>query len=213
MRTQLGKDEKVILLVKKHWITLTKPFFLIFIFIGVIIAAFKYPALASFKDVGLAGTLIAIGYFFYKYFEREVDIWAVTNTRVVDEWGIFTRSTKDSPLDRINNVSYKQPFAGLLLGYGNVEIQTAAKDGDTTITFVMQPKELKDAIVKAQKEFVEGNRKRDLLQADPSLDDTIMRDCPLCAERIKRKARICRFCGNTIEEVPLRMQGEVKKLL
>jgi len=54
MRTQLGKDEKVILLVKKHWITLTKPFFLIFIFIGVIIAAFKYPALASFKDVGLA---------------------------------------------------------------------------------------------------------------------------------------------------------------
>ena len=52
--------------------------------------------------------------------------------RVVDESG-FTRY-RESPLDKINNVEYDQPIWGRILGYGNVDIQTAAEMGETKYT-------------------------------------------------------------------------------
>ncbi|HKZ17345.1 MAG TPA: PH domain-containing protein [Geobacteraceae bacterium] len=195
MRTQLSTDEKLIIQVNKHWITLTKPlFFVLFSFI-VLAATFKYQSLAGFRDVAFGGVLLAPLYFVYKFYERRFDIWVVTNLRVVDESGVFTRNTKDSPLDRINNVTYEQSFVGLFLGFGDVKIQTAAEEGDTAISFVMHPKELKNAIIEAQKEFREVSKQKDVQPSDPPDG---MLECPWCAELVKKKALICRFCGREI---------------
>ncbi len=195
MRTQLSTDEKLIIQVNRHWIMLTKPLFLaIFSFI-VLAMTFKYQFLASFRDVALGGVVLAPLYFAYKFYERKFDIWAVTNMRVVDESGVFTRNTKDSPLDRINNVTYEQSFVGLFLGFGDVKIQTAAEEGDTAIKFVMRPKELKDAIIEAQKKFREAIKQKDVQPPEPT-DGMV--ECPWCAELIKKKALICRFCRRKI---------------
>jgi uncharacterized membrane protein YdbT with pleckstrin-like domain len=77
----------------------------------------------------------------------------VTNLRVIDEFGVFTNNTKESPLDKINNVSYRQTFWGKLFGYGNVQIQTAAEIGSTTYFSVQDPKELKDTITNMQEVY------------------------------------------------------------
>lgn len=195
MRTQLSMDENLIIQVNKHWITLTKPLFLVLFSFIVLVATFKYQSLAGFRDVAFGGVLLAPVYFIYKFYERKFDIWAVTNMRVVDESGVFTRNTKDSPLDRINNVTYEQSLAGLLLGFGDVKIQTAAEEGDTTINFVMRPKELKDAIIEAQKKFREAGKQKEV---QPDLPDNML-ECPWCAELVKKKALICRFCGREIQ--------------
>lgn len=195
MRTQLSTDEKLIIQVNKHWITLTKPLFLVLFSFIVLVATFKYPSLTGFRDVAFGGVVLAPVYFVYKFYERKFDIWAVTNMRVVDESGVFTRNTKDSPLDRINNVTYEQSLAGLFLGFGDVKIQTAAEEGDTSINFVMRPKELKDAIIEAQKKFREDSKQKDV---QPDLPDNMV-ECPWCAELIKKKALICRFC---VREIP-----------
>ncbi|MBI5644166.1 MAG: PH domain-containing protein [Deltaproteobacteria bacterium] len=195
MRTQLSTDEKLIIQVNKHWITLTKPLFFVLLSFIILVATFKYQSLASFRDVAFWGVVLAPLYFIYKFYERKFDIWAVTNMRVVDESGVFTRNTKDSPLDRINNVTYEQSFVGLFLGFGDVKIQTAAEEGDTAISFVMHPKELKDAIIEAQKKFREVSKQKDVQPSDPP-DGMI--ECPWCAELIKKKALICRFCRREI---------------
>lgn len=195
MRTQLSTDEKLIIQVNKHWITLTKPLFLVLFSFIVLIATFKYQSLAGFRDVAFGSVVLAPVYFVYKFYERKFDIWAVTNMRVVDESGVFTRNTKDSPLDRINNVTYEQSLAGLFLGFGDVKIQTAAEEGDTSINFVMRPKELKDAIIEAQKKFREDSKQKDVQPPEPPEG---MIECPWCAELVKKKALICRFCGREI---------------
>lgn len=194
MRTQLSTDENLIIQVNKHWITLTKPLFLVLLSFIVLVATFKYQALAGFRDVAFGSVVLAPVFFVYKFYERKFDIWAVTNMRVVDESGVFTRNTKDSPLDRINNVTYEQSLAGLFLGFGDVKIQTAAEEGDTAINLVMRPKELKDAIIEAQKKFREDSKQKDV---QPDLPDNML-ECPWCAELIKKKALICRFCGKEI---------------
>jgi uncharacterized membrane protein YdbT with pleckstrin-like domain len=144
MKTQLKKDEKVILQTKPHWLTLVGPTLitLIAIILGFIIGG-----------VGILIGIVFILYFIYKVIERNNNLWVVTNLRVIDEYGVFSNNSKESPLEKINNVSYRQSFWGKIFGYGNVQIQTAAEIGSTTYFSVENPKELKDSITQMQEEY------------------------------------------------------------
>ena len=72
---------------------------------------------------------------------------------MVDESGFFSRHSKESPLDKINNVEYDQSIWGRLLGFGSVDIQTAAELGETNYQFIHHPKKLKDTITHAQEDY------------------------------------------------------------
>ncbi len=144
MKTQLKNDEKIILETKPHWLTLVVPFFVMLIvsILGIIVGSY-----------GLLLVLVFVGYFVYKIIQRNNNLWIVTNLRVIDEYGVFSNNSKESPLDKINNVSYLQTFLGKIFGYGNVQIQTAAEIGSTTYFSVENPKELKDTITQMQEEY------------------------------------------------------------
>ena len=86
------------------------------------------------------------GLFLYRYLDRRVNIWAVTNERLIDEWGILTHKSKENPLDKINDIVVEQTILGRLFGYGGISVQTAAKAGETIIEFVERPEELKQTI-------------------------------------------------------------------
>lgn len=149
MRTELKKDEKVILITRPHWFTMVIKFM-----IGVIgIAAGIILLFFALAIAGIPIIVVSAVYLLYKILERNRNIWAVTNMRVIDEEGVFSSDTKESPLDKINNVSYSQSFWGKIFGYGNVDIQTAAEVGETTYIDVEKPGKLKDAITTMQEEY------------------------------------------------------------
>ncbi len=151
MKTQLKKDEKVIMVTRPHWLTLTGPFIITLIgsAIGIVISLY----VLSIGAYGLSIDFAFLGYFIYKIKERKNNLWAVTNLRVIDEFGVFSNNTKESPLDKINNVTYHQSFWGKIFGYGNVQIQTAAEVGSTDYFSVEHPMELKDSITRMQEEY------------------------------------------------------------
>ena len=144
MRTDLKKDEKLMLLIRPHWFTLVWPGIctIITIIIGILIGPIAYVI-----------PFILICFFAYKIVERKNNLWAVTNLRVIDEYGVFSHNSKESPLDKINNVSYNQSLWGRMFGYGSVQIQTAAEVGASTYNLVERPKELKDTITQMQEEY------------------------------------------------------------
>lgn len=144
MRTDLKKNEKVILVIKSHWISMIWPFFLasIGVTIGIFLGGYGYII-----------TAILICYLLYKIVERNNNIWAVTNLRVIDEFGVFSINSKESPLDKINNVTYNQTITGRIFGFGSVQIQTAAEIGSTTYYMVERPKKLKDSITLMQENY------------------------------------------------------------
>lgn len=150
MRTALKKDEKVLVVIRQHWLKLVTPI-LAWVIASVLLIWFLPTSTA------LLIALIAALFPLYEYINWKHNLWAVTNLRVVDESGFFTRYSKESPLDKINNVEYTQSLVGRLLGYGNVDIQTAAEMGETTYELIHHPKLLKDTITHAQEEYKKNN--------------------------------------------------------
>lgn len=146
MRTALKKDEKLLLVIRHHWLKLVVPF-VSWVLIAVLAIIFANTSTA------LIIILIASSYPIFSYFIWVHNIWAVTNFRVIDEGGFFTRYAKESPLDKINNIVYDQSFWGRILGYGDVDIQTAAEMGETSYQMIHHPKLLKDTITHAQEEY------------------------------------------------------------
>ncbi|MEO6730087.1 MAG: PH domain-containing protein [Ferruginibacter sp.] len=145
MRTALKKEEKILLITRQHWVKLVLPIFV------WVVAAILLIWLAD--TTGLIITLVLALYPMYEYLNYRNNLWCVTNLRVVDESGFFTRYSKESPLDKINNVEYEQSLWGRLFGFGDVDIQTAAEMGETTYELIHRPKLLKDTITHAQEEY------------------------------------------------------------
>jgi uncharacterized membrane protein YdbT with pleckstrin-like domain len=77
----------------------------------------------------------------------------LTNRRMIQQTGIFNKRSMDAPLDKVNNVEHQQTLWGRLLGYGNVEIDTASEHGCTRFADIARPLELKSAIVAASEAY------------------------------------------------------------
>jgi len=146
MKTQLKKNEKVVLTIRKHWFVLLKPMLWTVILIIIALAGSN----SEFGNFFLIGAGLTIAWFIYWILDRNTNLWAVTNLRVIDEYGVFSNNSKETPLEKINNVSYRQPLLGRIFNYGNVQIQSAAESGSTLHKMVESPKKLKDTITQYQ---------------------------------------------------------------
>lgn len=148
MRTALKKDEKILVIIRQHWIKLVLPVFA-WLLLTILLVIISWPATGA-KFIII---LLAAIYPLYEYINWKYNLWTVTNMRVVDESGFFSRHSKESPLDKINNVEYNQSLWGRLMGFGDVDIQTAAEMGDDSYQLIHHPKLLKDTITHAQEEY------------------------------------------------------------
>ncbi|MBN9380298.1 MAG: PH domain-containing protein [Chitinophagaceae bacterium] len=147
MRTPLQKGEKILLVTYSSWTLLVLP---VLIALAGIVAAYF---IGFFDHYGWIAAVVGILYFLWKYMDWKVNIWVVTNFRVIDESGLLSHHAKESPLDKINNVSYDMAPLGRIFNYGHVEIQTAAEVGATDYYNVNHPRRLKDTITAAQSDY------------------------------------------------------------
>ena len=147
MRTALKKDEKILLITRQHWLRLVLP-----CLAWVLLTVFLLIWRADSNVVWII-ILVAALYPLFEYINWRHNLWSVTNLRIIDETGFFTRYSKESPLDKINNVEYDQSIWGRIFGFGNVDIQTAAEMGETKYMLIHHPRQLKDTITHAQEEY------------------------------------------------------------
>jgi len=166
MRTPLQKGEKILLVTYSSWTTLVMPI----VFAILALAAAIFIVIKTGSPWGWLVAVLGIAYYVIKYLNWKVNIWVVTNFRVIDETGLLSHYAKESPLDKINNVSYEQPVMGRLLNYGQVVIQTAAEVGATVYEKVQHPKRLKDTITAAQSEHVTWQFSNQAAQMAAALD-------------------------------------------
>ena len=146
MRSRLRPGEDLILTVRRHPIALVVPAATALFLFGAFLASWLAPE-PAWRMVGGIALLVGGVWSLWRYLDWKVDLWAVTSQRVIDESGVLTVRTIDSPLETIHNVSSEQTLFGRMFGFGKVEVQSGAEHGTVRIHGIARPEELRDAIL------------------------------------------------------------------
>lgn len=125
-------------------------------------------AVAAFVKFGLGndpGALIALAVAVvvaivlgWKWLVLRANEYVLTNHRVIRKTGILTQQSMDSRLDKINNIEHRQTLWGRLLGFGDVEIDTASEIGAAVFHNISRPLDFKRAIATAAEQYRAAGR-------------------------------------------------------
>ncbi len=137
VESNLGKNEKIVKQAERNPVALVGEWIYGIVFFWVL---FIPTILAILKTIAF----------------KKVEL-AVTNKRLIGIVGVINTKSLDAPLNKIQNVSVKQPFFGKIFNYGNLEIETAA--GTFDVTYVKNANAFKSQLM-AQIEEYEQERIR-----------------------------------------------------
>ena len=164
------KDEKVILLLRRHWSVLVLKL-LVWVIVGVLPVAFYLfdpevfsKALANEVLQTICLLLLSVYYLyvwlfiFYSFIDYYLDTWIVTDRRIIniEQKGLFAREASEQKLFRIQDVTSE--LRGMLptfLNFGTVYIQTAAEEPRFVFKQIPDPTRVAQTIIK----LVEKNKR------------------------------------------------------
>ncbi len=148
-KDQLLPGESLVALTRQHKIVLLRPVLINVLAIVVLVAL----AVLLDRYWLLVLYLIPAAYLFWEIVTWASREYVVTDHRVVKQDGVFSISSFDASLDKINNVFHEQTFVGRLFKYGTVGLETASEQGTTVFTFIPRPVDFKGKIVRQREMY------------------------------------------------------------
>ena len=156
LEEMLGENEHILLRARKHWSVLFGNIVLeIFLIIALIVISFLLLPLVAFPVMPL-GLILAfvplIGMVrdFLIWYNRQ---YIVTNRRVIQSAGVFSKDVVDSSLEKVNDVKLSQSFWGRMFDYGDIEILTASEVGANVFRSIGEPIKFKTAMLNAKEKL------------------------------------------------------------
>jgi uncharacterized membrane protein YdbT with pleckstrin-like domain len=160
-KRQLLPGENIILSARQHPFVLLRPMLLNLIVLAVLI----FISIHFSKAWLLLFELAPLAYFLLKFFEWRRREYILTDHRIVKQEGVFSVSSFDAPLDKINNVFHRQSLWGRLFQYGEVGLETASEQGTTIFDFLLRPLVFKNSLVRQRELYMGGNTLGNAAQA------------------------------------------------
>jgi membrane protein YdbS with pleckstrin-like domain len=134
----LGEDEYVVVSTRTHWKALIGPVFLLLVvaglggFLAAIVpsGSLQTPARIAILAVGV----VVLAMFALKPFlDWFFSTYTITNRRLITRHGVLTRTGRDIPLMRVNDVSYEHGLIDRMLGCGTLHIESAGERGQVVL--------------------------------------------------------------------------------
>jgi len=152
-KEQLLPGEKLVILARQHPLILFRP-----VLMNVIaLALFTGTSIYSHRAWLLSLYVVPLFYFFWELLAWQKREYILTDRRVVKQEGVFSTSSFDAPLDKINNVFHQQTLMGRVFKYGEVGLETASEQGTTIFHFLSRPLDFKNSIVRQRELYRIGS--------------------------------------------------------
>jgi uncharacterized membrane protein YdbT with pleckstrin-like domain len=100
-----------------------------------------------------------------KYFQWTMTYFVVTDRRVIYRTGVLSKKGVEIPLERINNINFHQRIIDRIIGAGDLDIESAGKDGQSHFDFVRHPDGVQHEIYR---EMEKRNMPQNFMQAAPA---------------------------------------------
>ncbi|MET7395063.1 PH domain-containing protein [Dactylosporangium sp. NPDC005572] len=154
----LTKDEQVVLHLHPHWKALVLPV------VWFVLAAAAVAAVAIFTSLAGIGILIiaavalvlVIVVTVWPWIKWRTTHYVFTNERVIMRSGVFSRSGRDIPLGRVNDVSFSHTLFERMLGCGTLTIESAGERGQVQLTDLPQVEKTQSVLY----ELVDADRQK-----------------------------------------------------
>ena len=169
-RLNLDPGETILLEVRRHW----------FVFLTrniVLVVAPFVPLVAFFVPFIRASIISPLGIFFYslwfllfwvfffvKWTNYYLDVWFVTETRIIDveQKSLFDREVSNLRFDRIQDISVEvHGVIATFLNFGDLHIKTAAEDSGFFMEDAAHPEAVREVI------FSRHNREAEKMHQSP----------------------------------------------
>ncbi|GGM32366.1 PH domain-containing protein [Dactylosporangium sucinum] len=154
----LTKDEQVVLHLHPHWKALFLPV------VWFVLAAAVVAAVGIFTGLSGIGVLIVaavalvvvIVVTVWPWIKWRTTHYVFTNERVIVRSGVFSRSGRDIPLGRVNDVSFSHTLFERMLGCGTLTIESAGERGQVQFTDLPQVEKTQSILY----ELVDADRQK-----------------------------------------------------
>ncbi len=142
----LAPHETLVLNLHPHWWYIAKPA----IVLGLTVVVAGGGAIAinnSALSLVLALVIVVeIVWFLSKFIRWISTFFILTSDRVISREGVLAKRGIEIPLDRINTVFFHQRIVERMLGLGDLEIESASKDGAQRFEDIRRPGDVQKEI-------------------------------------------------------------------
>lgn len=161
MSAELLPDEQPLLLVRQHWSVIAGP-----VAGGMAVLAAGVAALilipAALGGVQLGGVKVAIAaalvvavllWTLVHWLRWRLLTYQLTDRRIIVDGGVLSRFSESITLDRIQNTVLRRPLGDRLLGTGEIEIESAGRDGVEVMHRIPRPQQFYGRLLQAMQDL------------------------------------------------------------
>ncbi len=137
----LSDGETVTLDLRPHWWYFAKHIVGSIVLLILLVLVFQIhgtPHKVGFAFWGILALLWA-GWLGLRYLNWNFTHFVVTSKRVIYRTGVLGKHGVEIPLDRISNINFNQSVWERVIGAGDLEIESAGRDGQTKFDDVWHP--------------------------------------------------------------------------
>jgi len=137
----LSEGETVTLDLRPHWWYFAKHIAASIVLLILLVLVFEVhgtPHKVGFAFWGILALIWAV-WLGLRYFNWNFTHFVVTSKRVIYRTGVLGKHGVEIPLDRISNINFNQSIWERIIGAGDLEIESAGRDGQTKFDDVWHP--------------------------------------------------------------------------
>jgi len=142
----IQQGETVALDLRPHWWYFSRNILTGIPLLVVVILLFSWGGGGTFNWVHTGASWIVVAllvawaaWLVLKYFQWTMTYFVVTDRRVIYRTGVLSKKGVEIPLERINNINFHQRVIDRIIGAGDLDIESAGRDGQSHFDFVRHP--------------------------------------------------------------------------
>jgi uncharacterized membrane protein YdbT with pleckstrin-like domain len=150
-RRLLNDGEQVSLDLRPHWWFFANHIFtgvpllvIFFVIIGEVAGDAQRVLLYIWGVV----TLVWVAWLLLQYLTWNFTHFVVTTDRVVFRTGVLSKHSVEIPLERVSNINFNQKIWERMIGAGDLEIESAGRDGQSVFNDVRHPEVVQQELYK-----------------------------------------------------------------